>query len=187
MRSKKCKVCKTPFEPQSNSQLVYSPECAVEWVAVQREKLEKARIKKRRQEFLDNDRPYWLQKAQQAFNAYIRARDMAAGRPCVSCGRHHTGQYHAGHYRPVGGRSGGALRFSEINCWLQCSVCNNHLSGALVDYRIELIKRIGLELVEWLEGPHPPRKWKVPELKALVKYYRQAKKEAEQYQPPENF
>ncbi|MEF3019469.1 recombination protein NinG, partial [Pseudomonas aeruginosa] len=53
-------------------------------------KVRKARLKSRADH---------LREAQQAFNEFIRLRD--AYQPCISCGRHHDGQYHAGHYRTV--------------------------------------------------------------------------------------
>ena len=92
----------------------------------------------------------YAKEAQTEFNKYIRVRDDHL--PCVSCGRHHTGQYHAGHYRTVGGNP--ELRFNELNCHKQCSVCNNHKSGNIVEYRINLVQRIGSDQLEWLEGPH---------------------------------
>ena len=133
---------------------------------------EKAATKRhaaKKQKLRDEDRGYWLKKAQAAFNAYIRARD--AGRPCISCGRHHEGQYHAGHYRTVGANP--ELRFEEANCHKQCSVCNNHLSGNLINYRIGLIGKIGQESVDWLEGPHEPKKYLIEDLKAIEKTYKE--------------
>jgi len=110
---------------------------------------------------------------QTAFNAYIRTRD--AELPCVSCGRHHQGQYHAGHYRTVGAHP--ELRFDENNCHKQCAPCNNHKSGNVVDYRINLAVKIGAEKLAWLEGPHEAKKYTIDELKALTKCYRQKLKE----------
>ena len=93
--------------------------------------------------------------AQPEFNRFIRLRDK--GQPCISCQRHHTGQYHAGHYRSVGAFP--ELRYVENNVHLQCSVCNTHRSGNGIDYRINLVKKIGLAAVEELEGPHKPAKY----------------------------
>jgi hypothetical protein len=106
--------------------------------------------------------------AQAAFNAFIRERDKDL--PCVSCGRHHQGQYHAGHYRTTAAAP--ELRFEPLNVWKQCAPCNNHKSGNLIEYRIELVKRIGLEKVEWLEGPHEPRRYTIEELKSIKTEYR---------------
>jgi hypothetical protein len=88
--------------------------------------------------------------AQAAFNAYIRERDRLL--PCISCQRHHKGQWHAGHYLSVG--STPELRFDERNVHKQCAPCNNHLSGNIVLYRKGLLARFGLGFVKWLEGQH---------------------------------
>lgn len=88
----------------------------------------------------------------------------------MSCGRHHDGQYHAGHYRTVAASP--ELRFEPLNVHKQCAPCNNHKSGDIVNYRIELVKRIGAEAVEWLEGPHEPKKYTVEQLKAMTAEYR---------------
>ena len=47
-----------------------------------------------------------------------------------------------------------------------------HLSGNAVLYRKALVQEIGIEKVEWLEGPHPVRKYTVDELKAIRDEYR---------------
>lgn len=117
-----------------------------------------------------------LKEAQAAFNSYIRARDEIAGLPCVSCGRFHTGAYDAGHYRSVGAMP--ALRFSEINCHRQCVPCNQHKGGNIVEYRIGLVKRIGVLSVEWLEQDiHPARKYTIPEAQAIRAKYKLKRKE----------
>lgn len=140
--------------------------------AERKRKADELGIKKRNQEFkkkvVNEDRGYWTKKAQAAFNAFIRAED--AKEPCISCQRFHDGQYHAGHYRTVGGH--GELRFEEDNCHKQCSVCNNHLSGNIADYRINLVKKIGLSRVEWLEGPHNPKKYSIEDLKDIEATYK---------------
>jgi hypothetical protein len=45
-------------------------------------------------------------------------------------------------------------------------------SGNLGPYRIELIKRIGQEKVDWLEGPHEPKRYTIDDLKAIKAHYR---------------
>ena len=106
--------------------------------------------------------------AQVEFNKFIRLRDGAL--PCISCDRHHSGQYHAGHYRTVGGNP--ELRYEEANCHKQCSVCNNHKSGNIVEYRINLRKRIGDNKLDWLEGPHDAKKYTIEQLKEIKLTYR---------------
>lgn len=139
----------------------------------ERERASQKRVKAKKNALLDNDRSHWLKKAQAAFNAFIRARD--DGNSCISCGRFHDGQYHAGHYRTVGANP--ELRFEELNCHKQCSVCNNHLSGNLVNYRIGLVSKVGQESVDWLEGPHKPKKYTVADLKQIELTYKRRLKE----------
>lgn len=118
---------------------------------------------------------YWMKRAQAAVNAYIRARD--AGQPCISCGRPDDGshQRHASHYRSVGGHP--ELRFCEINIWASCSVCNNWLSGNLVPYREALIAKIGIDKVEWLEGPHEPKRYRREDYQEIEAEYKEKLKE----------
>ena len=136
---------------------------ASEKAARAKHKADKERIKPRGQ---------WLKEAQSEFNKFIRLRD--AKEPCISCQRHHQGQYHAGHYLTVGAHP--ELRFNELNNSKQCSPCNLHLSGNLVNYRINLIKKIGLDKVEGLEGPHDPAKLSIEDIKAIKIKYRQLAK-----------
>ncbi|WP_202116081.1 recombination protein NinG, partial [Glaesserella parasuis] len=107
------------------------------------------------------------------FNEYIRLRDK--DEPCISCQRFHQGQYHAGHYRTV--KAMPELRFNEDNVHKQCSACNNHLSGNITEYRINLVRKIGAERVEALESYHPPVKWSAEDCKEIIKTYRAKIKE----------
>lgn len=136
---------------------------------------EAAKERKEHREAKDRikSRSDWLKEAQIAFNAFIRARD--EGLPCVSCGRHHQGQNHAGHYRSVGSEP--SLRFCEDQVWLQCAPCNTHLSGNLINYRIELLRRVGEEKLAWIEGPHEPKKYTIDDLKAIKVEYKLKLKE----------
>ena len=174
-RPKKCKnpACGISFPPQRLCQKVCSPKCGLAVKDVNQEKarkslaqIERREIKVRKEKL--KSRADHLKDTQIAFNAWVRARD--AELPCISCGRHHQGKYDAGHYRTVG--SNPALRFEPLNCHRQCSPCNTQLSGNIVNYRIELVKRIGAEAVEWLEGPHEAKKYTVDELKAMTDEYR---------------
>lgn len=173
MKQYKCKVCHSDYTKQRMGQKVCSPGCAIQFGRDMKEKsrkvLEKAgRIADKAKREALKTRAEWLKEAQSAFNAYIRARD--ADRPCISCGRHHTGQWHAGHYLSRGARP--ELAFHPDNCHKQCAPCNTHLSGNLVLYRVNLIQRIGLERVEWLEGPHPTAHLSIDDIKAIRNEYR---------------
>ena len=132
-----------------------------------REKKTTQEHSKRKKALRDGDRKFQLKKTQEIFNRFVRARDK--DRPCISCNRHHSGQYHAGHYRTVGGNP--ELRFNPDNCHKQCSACNNYLSGNVVNYRINLIKKIGVDAVNDLEGPHNIKKYTLENLKELQNFY----------------
>ena len=173
-KARKCAHCSAEFRPTFNTtQKVCSPACALAMAPVHQVKARKAladierrEIKVRKEKL--KSRADHLKDTQQAFNAWVRERD--AELPCISCGRHHQGKYDAGHYRTVG--SSPALRFEPLNCHRQCSPCNTQLSGNIVNYRIALVKRIGAEAVDWLEGPHEAKKYTAEELKAMTAEYR---------------
>ena len=179
MAKKKCRACGVRKDESEMIQVPLGFFCDVECASVHaRKQADKARDRaakkksaERRKAVRDlklNDRSHQLRLAQQVFNRWIReVRD--AGKPCISCGRHHQGQYHAGHYRTVGANP--ELRFEPLNCHKQCAPCNNHMSGNITNYRINLIKRIGKDKVDWLEGPHEPKKYTCEELVELRSYY----------------
>jgi hypothetical protein len=52
----------------------------------------------------------------------------------------------------------------------------------LSEYRSNLLKKIGLQKVEWLEGPHDPKKYVIEELKAMLTHYQQLNKQWAQSQ-----
>ena len=167
---KKCRICQTDFKPERPLQRVCSCKCAV---AVVREKNAKEQRKVNRQRKKElKTKSELLKEAQTEFNKYIRMRDSAECLPCISCQRHHTGQYHAGHYRSVGATKNSTLRFNEDNCHLQCSACNNFKSGNAIDYRINLINKIGIDRVMMLEGPQEPVKWDREDITMIKKTYR---------------
>lgn len=165
-RQRKCATCRAVFEPRSMTHRCCNPECAQALVA-----LEKARKdRKERQAGLAKlkRRADYLKEAQASLNAWIRlVRDR--DQPCISCGRHHQGQNHAGHYLARGSHP--HLALVEENLRLQCAPCNVHLSGNQLEYRKGLIARIGIERVEALEADDTPRKWTVEQLIEIKKHY----------------
>ena len=182
-RMKTCRVCRQPFEPRLPMQVVCGIDCARSLAISVRGKAEKQAATKQRK--ADRDRKEKIKtrselarEAQQAFNTWIRLRD--AGRPCISCGRHHQGQMHAGHYLSVGARP--ELRYEPLNVWLQCAPCNTYLSGNAVLFRQALVREIGQDKVDWLEGPHQAKKYTADELRAIKTEYaakaRELKREA---------
>lgn len=107
--------------------------------------------------------------AQTALNRWIvQVRD--ADKPCISCGRHHHGQYHAGHYLSRGAAPQHAL--NPINVWKQCAPCNTYLHGNQAAYRMRLVELIGLPAVEALESDNSPKKWTREELISIRDEYR---------------
>lgn len=173
LKPKKCRACRESFQPKNSMQVVCSAACGLLVARQARERKEAQLAKeerkqtKRARERLKTRADY-AREAQTAFNAWVRERDRDL--PCVSCGRHHQGQYHAGHYRTVAGSP--ELRYEPLNAWKQCAPCNNHKSGDIVNYRAELLRRIGADAVEWLEGKHEPKRYTIDDLQQIAKEYR---------------
>ncbi|NTV51302.1 MAG: NinG family protein [Desulfobulbaceae bacterium] len=188
MKETKCKMkqpgCQGLYVKWSISQRTCnSPLCAIRLVEIEKEKKarkhylsEKKRLKSRAE---------WLISAKNAFNPYVRKRDELD--PCISCGRLFIedsigGSWDCGHYLSVGSHP--ELRFEPLNAHKQCKSCNGG-SGKYTrknytvqkEYRERLIAKIGLEKVEWLEGPHEPKKYTIPELQEICRVYKEKLKE----------
>ena len=167
-KPKRCAMCSQVYTPRPGAQ-PFEKWCSIQCgVELGRERAQAALLKRQAKEQRERKvalkpRSRWLQEAQAAYNLWVRERD--AGQPCISCQRHHEGQWHAGHYRSVGAMP--SLRFNAYNVHRQCSACNAHLSGNLVEYRLNLIRKIGQERVEWLEGPHETRKFDIVYLRRV--------------------
>jgi DNA mismatch repair ATPase MutS len=172
-RAKKCLECKETFQPMNSLVKCCSIHCAI---AHGKKEAPKQKMKENRQakkEFNASDRQKLTKDAQTAFNTYIRTRD---GKKCISCLYEGEGrQFHCGHYKSQGGNS--ALRFNELNCSSQCSICNNHLSGNLANYRMNLIKKIGEDAVIELETTKNTKRYSIDELKEIVSTYKTKLKE----------
>lgn len=171
MRQRKCRHCKSIFTPTSTLQVACSLPCAIE-IAKDKGIKETARQDRAKREKLKT-RSQWIKEAQIAFNAYIRYRD--ANQPCICCGLplgegDSGGHYDCGHYRSVG--SAPHLRFDERNAHAQRKQCNRWGSGRAVDYRIGLIRRIGLKAVEEIESDQSTKRWTIDELKSIREAYK---------------
>ena len=106
--------------------------------------------------------------AQQVFNKYIRERDK--GLKCISCGKKPLKE-NAGHF--FNANNHWNVRFDEYNVHLQCEHCNTFLSGNLINYRDNLIKKIGIEQYKELEErSNITRKFTVEELKEIINFYK---------------
>ncbi|HEK2026107.1 TPA: recombination protein NinG [Proteus mirabilis] len=189
LRRRRCKICREWFIPRQSFQNWCSPEHGFE-LSEQRKnkdrekalaKLKKENQKKEREEkdklkarkLAVKPLSYFTKQAQTAFNAFIRERDK--DEPCISCGRFHEGQYHAGHYRTTGANP--ELRFDEDNVHKQCAPCNNHLSGNIENYTPRLIEKIGQERFDRLMGSHELPKWKREDYERIRDHYRAKLKE----------
>lgn len=189
LRKRKCAICRAWFMPKAPYERWCCPEHGAQLAiklrekerqraiqaAERRQKKKELESRKKHQERKRAIQPlsYFIKKAQQSFNEYIRERDK--DQPCISCGRYHSGQWHAGHYRTTGANP--ELRFDEGNCHRQCQPCNNHLSGNIENYTPNLIAKIGQERFDALMSHHEPRKWTREELEEIAATYRRKTKE----------
>ena len=138
--------------------------------AWKREKMQRAADRAQRETL--KTRSQWVKDAQIAFNRYVRARDEK--QTCICCGNPLSsgsvgGDYDCGHYRSVG--SAPHLRFDERNAHAQRKQCNRWGAGRAVDYRIGLIRRLGLAAVESLESDQEPKHYSIEDLKAIKALY----------------
>lgn len=201
---RKCAHCREWFHPTRNGQLVCSFECAS---AYGKEQTRKARDKaireeasrKRKEEKEGRQRRrakreelkptgYFMKKAQEAFNAYIRYRDRFL--PCISCGTMnppdlHGGQWDCGHFKTVGAHP--ELRFEERNAHRQCKSCNAGAGKytakeATVNQKYEagLVVRYGQKYVDWLNGPHEMTHYRREDYIRIRDAYRNKLKELKQ-------
>lgn len=170
-KSRACDICGKDFQPARAMQKVCSLGCAKRVPKVLRAKGKKEL--RARKEALKRI-PDYIKETQVAFNAFIRYRDRS--QPCICCGQplgdgtSVGGEYDCGHYRSTG--SAAHLRFDERNAHAQRKVCNRWGAGRAVDYRIGLVRRIGLGAVESLEQDNRVHKFTREELIAIRDTYR---------------
>jgi hypothetical protein len=172
-----CDVCGKPYMRQNTLQRVCGVRCATR-VATQARKARHEAEKSQRAAFRQRKeaakpRGRLLAEAQAAFNRWIRQRD--GGRPCICCGApmetdRPGGAVDAGHYMGVGACP--ELRFDEANVHAQRKSCNRPGGTTRAAFRAGMIERVGLAEVGRLEGPHPPRKWTLDQLRAIRDEYR---------------
>jgi len=148
---KKCavKTCRALFTPRTITHKACSPECALIIAEDVRKRKERKEYKERKEKL--KSRTSYAEEAQEVFNRYINLRDK--NKPCISCDKPaHKGVRNASHYKSRGAYS--ALRFNLWNTNTSCYSCNFEKAGNIGEYRPRLIKKIGIEKVEFLEN-HP--------------------------------
>jgi hypothetical protein len=97
---------------------------------------------------------------------------------CIACNTPKPlSQMDAGHFYSAGNHS--YLRFNENNVHGECRKCNYFMSGHLLAYRENLIKKIGIKEVEKLDQfKNIKMKWDRVQLMALIEKYRNLLKSA---------
>lgn len=186
-KARKCAVksCRKQFMPAKPFVIWCSEDCGAEIAQVKLAKAKAAQsaaAKRAKKAERAGDRakaeslktlPELLREAQREFNRFVRFRDCLGGFPCISSGRAldwSGNATDAGHYRSVG--AAGHLRFNEDNVHAQSKHDNQYKAGNVVEYRINLIARIGLERVEALENNNAVHKWTKDEVRAIRDQYR---------------
>lgn len=172
-KPRKCDWCRAEFVRVRLGEKCCSVACAIEWAKNEQVKRDCAPYRTKPKKTI-KDKSHQTQLTQRKFNEWCRLRDKDL--PCISCGITY-GKRNAGHYKSVG--SSPELRFEPLNVHVQCEQCNTSKSGNIGAYRVGLIQKIGIEKVEWLEGPHEPKNYTCEDLIALRKEYSQLIREAE--------
>lgn len=164
---KKCKKCKEGFEPiHFNQKFCFKDECRNVWIQSEKDKQWKKEKAKKKVELMTLQD--YIKIAQQVFNKFIRERDK--GNVCISCQKKALKE-NSGHF--YNANNHWSVRFDERNVHLQCEHCNMYLSGNLIYYRENLIKKIGLEEFEKLSvKAKETRKFSKEELKEIIEVYR---------------
>ena len=164
----KCKNCKEKFEPiRFNHKYCLKEECIRAFVAEAKEKQWK-QTKTRMKADLETVQDL-VKAAQIVFNKYIRERDK--DELCISC-KQKPKKENAGHFYNANNHWN--VRFDEDNVHLQCERCNSFLSGNLLEYRTNLLTKIGAERFNQLEArARVTRKFTKDELKELIKKYKE--------------
>jgi hypothetical protein len=109
---------------------------------------------------------------QQLVNRFVRNRD---GSYCISCDKPIKGKTDAGHLFSVGNYP--SVRFDIRNINSQCISCNQFNGGSILEYRENLIKKIGQEQFNELDKlAHQNRIFDIEEIKEMIEVYKNLNK-----------
>lgn len=166
---KKCKVCQIKFQPRFNSfqPTCENASCLIEFMNRQRHHINRLELKamRDRAKTLSD----WKRELRVVFHRFVRLRDRDRG--CISCGNKLVGKYDAGHFYSRGAFPN--LAFDIFNVHAQCVRCNQHLSGNLIEYAINLPKRIGEdEFIKLRDRKNEVVKLTIPQIRELIKEYK---------------
>jgi hypothetical protein len=172
-----CSQCGKPFYRTNSMQTVCGRMCATRMVKAKRAQ-ERADFNRRKEDA--KTLPELREEARKAFHKYIRTRD--TGRPCICCGKPMPwgestpgGYIDAGHFMSRG--SCPELAFDPENVSAQLKSCNQPGGTTRASFRAGMIERWGLDVVERLEGPNPPRRFRKDDYRAIRDTYRAKLKE----------
>lgn len=170
----RCRNCKEKFESiRFNQKYCLKDECIRVFVEEAKSKAWKKTKAKMKTDLMTLQD--YLKLAQITFNKYIRLRDK--GNVCISCQKKPKKE-NAGHFYNANNHYN--VRFDENNVHLQCEHCNTFLSGNLINYRENLLKKIGEGEFQLLEAEaNKTRKFTKEELKEIINTY---KKKIKQYE-----
>ena len=184
----KCKQCKNYF---SRDEILEPPKgfCSMNcvdqyYIAEQKKQHERflkaaygpksGRKKGKTKKDCDSDLKSSKRAAIQACHKYIRERDK--NKLCVCCDKPLGEEFHAGHFWESGNHP--YIRFHEDNIHGQRIDCNYFKGGDSGGYRENLIKRIGIGRVKWLdENRSKPLKRTAEDYRQIEKYYKQKLKD----------
>ena len=176
-KTRRCSSCKKKVAAdsiyQSQLKAFCSSECLLQYAKSphgqkDRHRAVQSDLRKRKEKL--KTKGDYTKEAQQAFNAYVRARDK--GKSCISCPTilyddSVGGGYDAGHYRSVG--SSPHLRFRLDNCFGQCKKCNRYLSGNVANMRIGIVWRYGQQFLDKVESDNSVKNYTIDQLKKIKK------------------
>lgn len=181
---RKCKApgCTTEFVPRSMTQKACSGFCAIALVLTDKRRAElKAAAADKKQTRAKLEALKTLKElraeSQVQFNRWTRLRDRLAGHGCICCGEQLDwdsnkpgGAVDAGHFVSRG--SCPELAFVEANVNAQRKGCNRPGGTTRAKFKAGMIARYGLEVVEWLEGPHEIPHYKHDDYRRIRDTYR---------------
>ena len=168
-RRKKCVVCKTTFIPRFNTfqKTCNEAKCVLVYMQGEKAKNERKAMAQMRERVKTASQ--WRNELQTLFNRWVRLRDKDKG--CISCGKPLVGKYDAGHFYSVGAYP--SLRYHPDNCHGQCTLCNQHLHGNLLEYHERLVIRIGAERCDALRlARRQQMRLSIGEIKEAIKMYK---------------
>lgn len=150
-KKRKCRYCKE-YKVAAFMKIIHSGaycnlECATKYAYQNKEKGKKIKHTAQKSEYLANKLSTRKRATKEACHEYIRARDK--NKLCICCLEPLGDNFHAGHFWESGNFS--FIRYHEDNIHGQKESCNTFKGGDSGFYRQNLIERIGIERVNYLD------------------------------------